>query len=132
MTPHVAGVAGADDFGFALAVDIGGTKMAAALVASDGAIRAHRFVPTPRAVDGDVVGSDDIWRCLADLVRTVLARGGGAPVTGVGIGCAGPIDLTSASVSPVNIEAWRRFPLVERLADLVPGVPVRLAGDGMC
>ncbi|OBK45152.1 sugar kinase [Mycobacterium gordonae] len=45
---------------------------------------------------------------------------------------AGPVDLATGSVSPVNIAAWRGFPLRDRVAAAVPGVPVRLGGDGVC
>ena len=39
---------------------------------------------------------------------------------------------TSGTVSPINIACWREFPLRDRVAAAVPGVPVRLGGDGVC
>jgi glucokinase len=112
---------------FALAVDIGGTKLAAALIAADGAIAERRVRPT--AVSGD---AEAVWRPLAELVTELRASAGSGRIVGVGVGSAGPIHLPDGTVSPVNIPAWRRFPLLECLAELVPGVPVRLAGDGSC
>jgi glucokinase len=50
----------------------------------------------------------------------------------VGISSAGPIDVAEGTISPVNIGAWRGFPVVDRVVAAVPGVPVRLAGDGLC
>jgi glucokinase len=50
----------------------------------------------------------------------------------VGIASAGPIDLHSGSVSPINIGCWHGFPLRARVAAVVPGVPVQLGGDGVC
>jgi len=50
----------------------------------------------------------------------------------VGIGSAGPVDQHSGSVNPVNIPSWDGFPLRDRVAAAVPGVPVRLGGDGVC
>jgi glucokinase len=50
----------------------------------------------------------------------------------VGIASAGPIDLPAGTVNPVNIRSWRGFPLRDRVAAAVPGVPVRLGGDGVC
>ena len=44
----------------------------------------------------------------------------------------GPIDLPAGTISPINIVAWRGFPRRDRVAAAVPGVPVRLAGDGLC
>ena len=49
-----------------------------------------------------------------------------------GIASAGPIHLHSGTVSPINIRSWRGFPLRDRVAAAVPGVPVRLGGDGVC
>jgi len=53
-------------------------------------------------------------------------------VRGVGISSAGPIHLATGTVSPLNIGGWRDFPIVDRVAALLPGVPVRLGGDGLC
>jgi glucokinase len=52
-------------------------------------------------------------------------------VPGVGIGCAGPIDTVAGTVSPINIPAWRDFPLAEQVQKLV-AAPVALAGDALC
>jgi len=107
----------------ALAVDVGGTKLAVALVAPDGVVVAGRSAATPSG-DGETV-----WRALAGVVRELVD---GHDVVGVGIACAAPMDVRTGSVSPVNIGGWRGFPLVDRMAELVPGVPVRLAGDAVC
>jgi glucokinase len=55
----------------------------------------------------------------------------------VGIASAGPVDGPAGTVSPVNIGAWRGFPLVARVAAHVRQVTGRrpvvgLAGDGHC
>lgn len=108
----------------ALALDIGGTKIAAALVDGDGTLVHHARLPTP---DGD---AEAVWTVVDTLVTEALAAAGGH-VRGVGIACAGPIDLAAATVSPINITAWQGFPIVERVSALT-GVPVRLGGDGLC
>ncbi|NUP53456.1 MAG: ROK family protein [Catenulispora sp.] len=111
-----------------MAVDIGGTKIAAALVADDGRILRRSSVPTPGGRDADLV-ADAVLGALADLDATdrITHR-----VAAVGIGSAGPLDVTAGTVSPVNIPAWRAYPIVELLRTAVPGVPVALAGDGQC
>jgi glucokinase len=53
-------------------------------------------------------------------------------VAAVGIGTAGPLDRIRGTVSPVNIPAWRDFPLTATVRRLVPGVPVHMAGDAQC
>src|ERR1700704_747422 len=107
-----------------LALDIGGTKIAAGLVDADGTLVHHAKLPTP---DGD---AEAVWTVVDTLVTEALAEASGS-VRGVGIASAGPIDLPAGTVSPINITAWRGFPIVERVSTLT-GAPVRLGGDGLC
>ncbi|HCT77421.1 MAG TPA: ROK family protein, partial [Micromonosporaceae bacterium] len=108
---------------FALAVDVGGTKMAACLVSPDGTVTAHRTTPTP---NGD---TEQVWAALADLLKIVAGQ---ERIVGVGVGSAGPTDPKAGTVSPVNIPSWRDFPLVAKISELAPGLAVHLAGDGIC
>ena len=100
-----------------LAVDIGGTKLAVALVDERGGLGARRQVATPTTTDAEV-----LWDELAHLVTAVHADADGE-VTGVSIASAGPLDLAAGTVSPVNLPAWRDFPLRQRIEDLT-GVAV--------
>ncbi len=112
-----------------LAVDIGGTKLAAALVDPDGRVAAHDRAPTPNApgVDGE-----ELWRALDALLGKLVAGAGNPPLAGVGVGCGGPMTWPAAEVSPLNIPAWRGFPLRERLRARHPGLPVRVHNDAIC
>jgi glucokinase len=107
-----------------LALDIGGTKVAAGLVDGDGTLVHHAKLPTPHD------DAEAIWAVVDTLVTEALAAAGGR-IRGVGIASAGPIDLPSGTVSPINITVWQRFPIVNRVSELT-GVPVRLGGDGLC
>jgi glucokinase len=107
-----------------LALDVGGTKIAVALVDGHGALVHQAKLPTP---DGD---AEAVWTVVDTLVTEALAEARGR-VRGVGISSAGPIDLPSGTVSPINIVEWQRFPIVERVSTLT-GAPVRLGGDGLC
>jgi glucokinase len=109
-----------------LAIDIGGTKIAAGIVDANGQVLQQNRQPTPRSTD-----PDEVWAAAQLTVADALDAAGGA-VDGVGISSAGPIDLAAGTISPVNIAAWRGFPVCDRMAAAVPGVPVRLAGDGLC
>ncbi|WP_342749968.1 ROK family protein [Actinomadura mexicana] len=112
-----------------LAVDIGGTKLAAALVEPGGRVTDHDRAPTPNApgVDGE-----ELWRALEALLAKVAAGAGDPPLAGVGVGCGGPMTWPAAEVSPLNIPAWRGFPLRERLRARYPGLPVRIHNDAVC
>lgn len=107
-----------------LALDVGGTKIAVGLVDAAGTLTHRAQQPTPHA------DADTVWEVAAQLIRDALDRAGG-PVHGVGISSAGPVDLHSGTVSPINITGWQAFPIVERTRQLT-GAPVRLGGDGLC
>jgi len=96
-----------------LAIDIGGTKMAAAVVGDDGRLRGRAQVPTQPTPSGDV-----LFDALATLIDDVLASTGATPEA-CGVGCGGPMTAGGETVSPLNIEAWRGYPLRSRLIDHV-------------
>lgn len=112
-----------------LAVDIGGTKLAAALVEPDGRVTAHDRAPTPNALGVD---GEELWAALEALLAKLVAGAGDPPLAGVGVGCGGPMTWPAAEVSPLNIPAWRGFPLRERLRARYAGLPVRIHNDAVC
>lgn len=75
--------------------------------------------------------AEQVWDVVNATIADALTVAGGT-VRAVGIASAGPIDLPRGTVAPINIPGWRGFPLRDRVAAAVPGVPVRLAGDGVC
>ena len=108
-----------------LAVDVGGTKLAAAVVLPSGVVLSPRIRPTPPGAEAEA-----LWSALASLLRDVLGRVG-LPVVAAGVGCGGPMRWPAGEVSPVNIPGWRGFPLRDRMAAEL-GVPVRLHNDAVC
>jgi len=105
----------------ALAIDIGGTKLACALITSDGQILDKRQVPTEQSAPAEL-----LFDSLLDLVQTVT---GPKPKVNVcGVGCGGPMSLNGSLVSPLNIPAWRQFPLLTRLQASLE-VPVAIDND---
>jgi glucokinase len=102
-----------------LAVDIGGTKLAVGIVGDDGALQWRASVPTPAGTD-----AERLWSALAGMVRQ-------APLDGVlvcGVGSGGPMRHRGDLLSPLNIPAWRDFPLRHRLRQLT-GLPVFVDND---
>ncbi len=100
-----------------LAVDIGGTKLAAALVDPDGRVRRPQRVPTGVRP----------WEALDALLDDVR---GDAEVLGVGVGCGGPMRWPEAYIAPLNTPGWRDgFALGDALRAKFPGLPVRVHND---
>ncbi len=87
----------------AIAIDIGGTKVAAGIVTAGGRLLRRAAVPTAAA---------SLFDDVCELVERV--RGGDEVVCGVG--CGGPMTRGGERVSPLNIPAWRDFPLRDRIA----------------
>jgi glucokinase len=107
-----------------LAVDIGGTKLAAALVDRSGQIRWEERVPTPPGAPAEA-----LWEGVAGLISSALTSAAPAatPVA-CGIGCGGPMEQHGERVSPLNIPGWRGFPLRGRVATLT-GLPTWVDND---
>lgn len=101
-----------------LAIDIGGTKLAAARVTTDGVVLVHEAVSTGTG------RAEDLWDRLARLVDRVRT----GDEVACGVGCGGPMRSGGDAVSPLNIPQWRGFPLRTRLARHV-GVPVAIDND---
>ena len=109
-----------------LALDIGGTKIAVGLTDPAGELVHKAIEPTPKDHE-----AEHVWSLVEAMIADATKAAKGA-IRAVGIGSAGPIDTNAGTVSPVNIASWRGFPLRDRIAAAMPGVPVRLAGDGIC
>jgi glucokinase len=112
---------GAGPVEVALAVDVGGTKLAVARVGADGGVLDRAVAPTPTGADD---GPEEVWGALRRLVEGVSI--GDEAVCGVG--CGGPMAKGGEMVSPLNIGGWRGFPLRARLAELT-GLPVAVDND---
>ncbi|GAA3770846.1 ROK family protein [Streptomyces chiangmaiensis] len=106
-------------------IDIGGTKIAAGITDMAGDVLFGARRPTPAGDDAAAV-----MGALAEVIGELAARPEWAAVRAVGIGSAGPLDGSRGTVSPINIPAWRDFPLVDEVRALVGGRPVGLVGDG--
>ena len=126
---HVAGRAGRSCRGPSLApmpevlaVDIGGTKIEVGLVDDEGAIGHRERRPTARPRDAEA-----LYELLIDLVACARSASD-VDVVGCGVGTGGPMTAGGRTVSPLNIGAWRAFPLLERLTvDLQ--IPVHIDND---
>lgn len=102
-----------------LAIDIGATKFAAAVVSSKNEI-LHRFE----------ISASELWEGLAKILKEI-ADDSTIEIEKIGIGSAGPINTQTGEVSPVNIPAWRSFPLVANIQEIFPNLEVKMVGDAV-
>uniref|UniRef100_A0AAU2W0M1 ROK family protein n=1 Tax=Streptomyces sp. NBC_00008 TaxID=2903610 RepID=A0AAU2W0M1_9ACTN len=98
-----------------LALDIGGTKLAAGVVARDGSVRS--FVTCPTRVEE---GPDAALERLFALGRDALTAAGIAPesaaerLAGCGIGCGGPLDSEAGVlIAPPHLPGWLDIPITQ-------------------
>ena len=111
--------------GSVLAIDVGGTKMAAALVEPGGRIAAYERIATPQPPHVD---ADGLVAHPADPDRQVPGPSGSA---GVGVGCGGPTELASGAGLPLQHPGWRGSRCASGCSERFPGLPVRVHNDAV-
>lgn len=107
-------------------VDIGGTKVAAGLVDSQGRI-GYR-TKAPMAAAGS---ADEGLRSVQTAIENVVAhaREKNTVVGGIGVCAPGPLDpRTGIVLNPPNVPCWRNFPLADALRKSF-GLTVRVDND---
>ena len=107
---------------FSLGIDLGGTKIEAALLAADGQVRWRERVPTPR---NDYAGT---LEAVAALHRR--ARDAAGAAVSVGIGTPGSL-APDGRLKNANSTCLNGQPL-QRDLEATLGQPVRLANDANC
>jgi glucokinase len=107
-----------------LALDVGGTKIAAGLVEPSGRLRRVVRVATPPGA-----GAEQLWAAVDGALGRAAA---GQAYDAVGIACGGPMRWPEGRVSPLNVPGWRDFPLLERVRSSYAGQrPVRIHNDAV-
>ena len=108
----------------ALAIDLGGTDLRAALVEASGRVAAFASTPTDAAGGPDAV--IDQMLALLDRVR---AGAMDAEITGLGVAAPGPLDPDAGIVVDApTLQGWRDVPLASILSDRLR-LDVRLEND---
>lgn len=91
-----------------LAIDVGGAKLAAAIVNEQGEVLVRDRIATPQR---------EVWAALSRLVLRVVAAAPSRPV-GCGVGCGGPMNPRERTVSPLYVPTWKSFPLAAEIEAL--------------
>lgn len=114
-----------------LAIDVGGTKIEAAIVSLAGKVIQGSRV---RADTGALAASSlaCFQRALADAVSGVLQHPLADDIRSVGIGAAGPVDLEAGTISPINLPSVNDFNVVAAVREISGLDDVRLRLDGTC
>jgi glucokinase len=105
----------AQQTGHILALDIGGTKLAAALFDHELNLIGRSRTPT-RAEQGP----DAVFSRIVRLMETLTSKHGieVADVRGIGVGCGGPLDSETGIIySPPNLPDWDAYPLKRKLEE---------------
>ena len=107
-----------------IGIDLGGTKIAGAVVSADGAVLTEAQIPT----EADRGVEHVIGRIVA-LSRQLVAQAG-VPLAALGIGAPAPLSPSRGIVwAAPNMKGWHAIPLRQLLMDAL-GVPVALENDG--
>src|ERR1700712_4459862 len=107
-----------------LGLDIGGTKLAVAVVTPDG--QAHGFLVQPTRRNE---GPEVILARLFEMGRESIAVADLGPIAAVGISCGGPLDSNAGVLTaPLHLPGWSSVPIVRRAREQF-GVPIVLEND---
>jgi glucokinase len=109
-----------------IGIDLGGTKIAAALATPNGKIVTDVNIPT-EAQKGQQQVIDNIKKAVYTLIRGQKVK-----ISSLGIGVPGPIDYEKGIViEPPNLPGWKRVNL-KKILEKEFKVPVHLDNDANC
>jgi glucokinase len=104
---------------YTIGIDIGGTKIAGALVSESGELIKERKISSPATDSAQMVGS------IIELIQELAE---GEKVLAVGVAAAGFIDLNQSEVYYAPNINWRNEPIKRLISDQI-GYPVLLEND---
>ncbi len=105
-----------------LAIDIGATKIAIGIVNRLGQVESREDIATQAS------SQSELNENLRTSIENQISLSDGT-IDLVGIGSAGPIDLVKGAINPVNIPAWRDFPLIDFVKQAAKTEKVLMVGD---
>ena len=109
-------------------VDLGGTKLSAALFKTDGTL-----VEKETVYDHHDMEWDDIVSTIGGLIKKIMTTASVSPedVLGIGVACAAHIHFKKGMIVTVSNFAHNiyDYPFVEKLSAHIPGIRVILDND---
>lgn len=111
----------------ALAVDVGGTRLRAALVNDRGHVMHRQSLRTPADE-----GAEAVVAAIASACRAVIAAAGAPSDLKLGLCAPGPLDARRGiALATPTIRGFTDFPLRHAVSDAL-GLPVVIENDGPC
>lgn len=109
----------------ALGVDIGGTKIAVAIIDESGKI-THR-VDTKT----DTTSAESVFDNVVNTINQVLNETNTtiADYEGIGMGVPGKVDAKNGIAVFQNNIPWENFPVVERFGEIYPNTTIKIDND---
>lgn len=111
-----------------LALDLGGTKLAVAILDEDGAILFHKKMALQKRKGKDV--SEMIVQAFRHA--SIASRLAGNEIKSVGICVPGIYHSKTGNVWAPNIAGWDDFPLLATLKKVAGKIPVNIDSDRAC
>lgn len=117
---------GSDLVSYSIGVDIGGTKIAIAIIEFEGRIVKKEIIKTDTTVEPNLI----IEKIVETITRMMEDTGVNIrDLRGIGIGAPGPLDSKRGLIlGPTNLPKWTNVSIVESVQAYIP-VPVLLEND---
>ncbi|MFZ3577156.1 ROK family protein [Virgibacillus sp. DJP39] len=111
---------------YSIGIDIGGTKIAIAIVNQDGGVLVQSVIPTNLSIKPEEM----IVNVTTEIAKLVeKSQVGLDQIVGIGIGAPGPLDSKSGLITcPPNLPTWIDIPIVELIKQSF-SLPVALEND---
>lgn len=111
---------------YSVGVDIGGTKVAIAVVTQEGKIIADTVIPTDLTIS-----PEKMIERICETINNVMDQSqiAKADIVGIGIGAPGPLDSKAGVITcPPNLKSWIDIP-IKKLVEARLSIPVTLEND---
>jgi glucokinase len=111
-----------------LGVDLGGTKLALAVLLNEGKMISRKVSPL-----GTRYGKE-AGKLVADQVEAMIceAESTGNGISSVGISVPGISHISSGTVWAPNIRGWEDYPLLSEIEHVCGSIPVTIDSDRAC
>ena len=116
---------------YTIGFDLGGTKLAAALVNENGKILSFTKVPVNMKGAGSAAAAQKmIVQLIADVARDFKNRFpsecSSTKLQGIGLASAGPMNVEKGIlINPANYPGWKTFPLLKKVTEKIKTTGIR-------